>query len=447
MNFQKAAIALSIGASCFILSAQASPFAPEAKKELNLIDMETGYSFFDDASVDAKFRFVGYSRDSYRSGQTGHPDKAFYRQLQRRDSALSLWTNFESGWLWDSVGFDLGAYTTKVLESRGHDFMPKMWANNDVKSASKIGVANLKFRFGNEEMGMDGRVGRMTLNLPMVISEMDTALPETYEGIQLNGHYKMVSGYVAHMDSFSSEMSSSTDKLMPYGIETDAPIKFAGMTFGKQGETPVVGIHYGEQKDYLKKTMYTVEAGMPVGDNFVAAKLLYQDQEGGKYYRDGNHKADMVALNLMAQIGQDLTLLGGYSQVGDEPYDVYFSDGIYAMNNNTNMIWNDFTHGNMKAVSLGGIYSLASLGIEGLSVNTMAAYGWDADMMTFGETFNMYMPLTDDSAWEVAAGVTYEIFQGPMQGLWLHASYNRDGGGFGNHQGGRIIFDYTVKLF
>ncbi|CAM3801958.1 OprD family outer membrane porin [Parendozoicomonas haliclonae] len=457
MHFQKTIIALAIGAGLAAQPALANPFAADAKRNLDLINWETGNTFFDDASLDMKLRFVAYDRDSYRDNPPNMMGEAMYDSGERRDSALAVWLNYESGWLWDAVGFDLGIQGAKAFENRGFEESTQLWAKNDVTSAGKVGVANLKFRFGDEEARIDGRVGRMIANLPLISSDLEKAIPETYEGVLLNGHYGMVSGYMARFDGYSSEKSTNHEDLYVYvpgsvaNPQTkDIPLELAGITLGKQGVTPTLSFHYGNQDDYLKKYMVKLEAGMPVGENFVLGQFLYHKQEGGKLYGDkyapvADHKADMFAINLMAEVGQSLMLKAGYSQVGDDPYDLTFSNQILGLDNNTTLIWNDFNHANMKSVMIGGAYSLAGFGLEGLSLVAQGTYGWDAEIME-APTGGL-MPLTEDTAWEGVAGLTYEVFEGPLQGLWLNALYNRDGGGYYNHRGGRIMMDYTINFF
>ncbi|CAM3802067.1 OprD family outer membrane porin [Parendozoicomonas haliclonae] len=449
MRIQKTLIALAVGATFASQAALASPFAPQAKNDLDLINWDTGSSFVDDATMDIKFRSVTYDRDSYR-------DPSFKEGVpfaERMDSAVAVWADFQSGWLWDSIGFDLGVQGAYALANDGDFRTTQLWANNDTRNASQVGIANIKFRGGDKEAGYNGRVGRMMLNMPFAKSRNTHAMPETFQGAQVNGHYKMVSGYVAQIDGHSTHKTSGMNKTSNFYNTLKTPngadfqLDFAGLTLGQKGKTPTVSFHYGNQKDYLKKMAVAVEAGMPMGKgNFVSAQAVYQKQEGDKYYVQGDdHKAEMFALNLMVKVGKNLLIKGGYSQVGDEHYDIRFSDNIKSGLNNTTQGWSDFSHANMKAVSIGGSYTLTEFGLPELSLIAQGAYGWDADLMP--RKVGGFNALTRDYAWEGAAGITYEVFNGPLQGLWLTTSFQRDGGGYTHTQGGRIILDYTVKLF
>ncbi|CAM3736879.1 OprD family outer membrane porin [Parendozoicomonas haliclonae] len=459
MRFQKTLIALAISAGTIAQSATANPFIPEAKKELGALSFHTGSPFIDDASLDVKLRFVAYDRDSYRSPvnlPAGAPPtaKAMYSSAERHDSGLAVWADFQSGWLWDAIGFDITAYGAKALANDGNPDTIQLWEENHLSSISRIGQANLKFRFGNEDTGIDGRIGRMTLNMPMASSDMDSAVPEVFEGAVVNGHYKLISGYISRFEKFGMKESSNLNKMSAeYNFDPvtgtseykEIPLDMAGITLGKSGEMPILSVHYGEQQDYLEKYMVTAEAGLPIGNNFVMGQFIYHTQEGGKYYGIEDYKADMFAINLLGQIGDSLMLKGGYSQVGDDPYDISFTDGVLTLVNHTAMIWNDFNQANMKTVMLGGAYSLKSIGLDDVSLISQAAYGWDADVMEM--PMGGMMPLTEDHAWEGVVGFTYEVFDGPLQGLWLNATYNKDGGGYSNTQGGRVILDYTIKMF
>ncbi|CAM3801290.1 OprD family outer membrane porin [Parendozoicomonas haliclonae] len=463
MHFQKSVIALAIGASLAAHTAFASPLVSEAKRDLGTFDFDSGFALIDDASLDIKLRMVAYNRDSYNKPMNDFmkPAASMYTQAERRDAGLAVWADFQSGWMWDFIGFDISAQGAKALQNDGFAPTTQLWEHNDIDTISRIGVANIKFRGGNETLGFDGRVGRMIPNLPMIAPEMDSALPQVLEGALINGHYKMVSGYVARMEKAGHYQSSQMDKMgtdinvNPFtgvGEFKEIPLEMAGITLGKPGESANIGIHYGEQQDYLKKWMVKAEAGLPMGEeNFLIGSLVYHKQEGGKYYNPflggKNYEADMYALNLTGLMGDNLMLRGGYSQVGDEAYNVTFTNELYNRTNHTTMIWNDFNHAEMKSVMFGGVYKLSAFGLDDVSLLAQAAYGWDAKATMIPMPMNGLLPLTDDYAWEGVIGATYEVFDGPLQGLWLNVSYNKDGGGYSNTHGGRVILDYTVKVF
>ena len=225
----------------------------------------------------------------------------------------------------------------------------------------------------------------------------------------------------------------------------DIPLNLAGFTLGDETRGPTFSIHHAEQSNYLNKTMYQVQTGLPVNDNLLVFDAQYHQQKGGRYYVDPSHKTHLFALNMFAMIGDNFEGFAAYSQTGSKAYDHWFASDMFGYSNMTTSIWNDFTHANMKAVGAGGFYNLSDFGAKNLTLLALGSYGWNGEVMDFPT--GGLMPLTKDTAWEMAAGFTYEVFNGPLQGLWLNATYNRDGGGYSNHSGGRIILDYTVRLF
>lgn len=442
------AVAIS---SVLATQVQAGAFYAEAVRELDAIEWNTANPFIDDASFNLKIRTVGYDRRSYRSKDYSSQGKVMYTTGKKRDVALALWADFESGLLWDTFGIDLGMYGARKLEHVGNPMVPNLWSSPDMDGIGKLGVANLHFELGDETAGVKGRIGRMMVDSPMVKSKNDYAVPDTYEGFRLDAHSTWVSGYGAEYDKHSFYRSSGMDRV---GVDTgrgfkSIPLQMAGVTLGNNTRTPTFSVHYAGQDDYLTKTMYQVQMGMPVGDNFFLLDAHYHQQKGGKHYAGKeDHKANMLAINLFGMIGNFEGFVA-YSQVGKHAYDLWFTNDMFGFSNLTTHIWNDFTHGKMKAVSAGGYYNLADHGLENFTLLSQFAYGWNGTVMdTNGVPMHGgMMPLTRSNAWEGVAGVTYEVFSGPMQGLWLNVVYNRDGGGYYNHTGGRIMLDYTINLF
>lgn len=166
------------------------------------------------------------------------------------------------------------------------------------------------------------------------------------------------------------------------------------------------------------------------------------------YTGDSSHEADMLVLNLFGESEYTNSFIS-YSQVGDSAYDLYFTDRLFGTSSMTTQLWNDFTHANMKTIAVGSSYNLATHGFEELTLFAQGAYGWDGEVMdsNTAPVHGGLSPLTQSNAWEITTGASYEVFSGPLQGLWLYVVYNRDGGGYTNHSGARIALDYTISLF
>ena len=215
MTQQNSPLLLAVAISCALGPAEfarAGAFYPEAVKTLDAINWDSGHSFIDDATFDLKFRAVGYVRDYYQRGTPNSPGKQIYSDGTKRNAGLAIWADYQSGWLWNTVGVDLGLVGSQRIEHAGNRDIPNLWASGNMDGQGKLAVANVKFQLGDDETGLSGRAGRMTYDSPLVRSDMDYAVPETFQGISLNGHWNWVEGYYARFDKHSNYNSSSMDK-------------------------------------------------------------------------------------------------------------------------------------------------------------------------------------------------------------------------------------------
>ncbi|CAM3850626.1 OprD family outer membrane porin [Parendozoicomonas haliclonae] len=436
------ALAIALALSTGFVSANV--WYGEAQRETGLT-FNTGQSFIDDSSFTLTARSASYYREGYRDGRT--PISGFYSDdYHRKESALALYGDFQSGWLWGTLGFDLGVYGQKALLNTGNpENFGIFYKTNDVDDTSKIGVANLKFQHNfSETAGIHGRLGRMKVDwLPFFYGDTFAAMPTTFEGALLNGYWGRLSGYIARFTGHSHYKVAGMNRLQGGG--RDGELDATGLRWGNAWEGGLsLAVDYAEQNDYLEKTKYEMQYGFSQQESHIVLTASYLTQDAGRDYSDPNHDAKLV-YGEVAYSHSSLNSYLGISFAGDRPFDTYFTDDIFAATVRTVGLWNDFNQKDMTSVVIGGDYNLISYGLPRWTLFFNGIYGWGADKDT--PTPGATLPISSSRAYETASGFTYEVFDGPVQGLWLNTTWIRDGGGYYSHDGLRILLDYTLKVF
>ena len=422
-----------------LASGTASPnvWFSETANDLN-IETQTGYQIIDDASFLLTMRSAHFHRDSRKRIENSS------ERVRRRDWSLGGYADFQSGWGWGVIGFDLGLYGQHILSNRGTDFWNSFTRNNDADDTSKLGVANIKMHYDWDNAGVEVRAGRMKVDfLPFFYGDTFAAMPSTYEGVRADGYWNNVSGYAARFTGHSYYKNAGMSNIANPDGE-NANLDALGVRWQDAWSGGLsLAIDYAEQPDYLRKLNYEAQYGLAIDGGLLLLTGNVLTQKAGNTYEKPNHDARLVYGEAFWSKGR-LNSYAGFSYAGDTPFDTYFTDDIFAGTVRTIGLWNDFNQKDMKSMVVGGDYNLAEYDLPRWTVFFNGIYGWGAD--TNSPVYGYLLPISKSHAYEAATGFTYEVFDGPVQGLWLNTTWIRDGGGYNNHDGIRILLDYTIKV-
>lgn len=341
---------LLVAALAVLISAQvatAADIAPDAPDPIRA-------AFFDDATVTLHAR--SYLFDSSSDGESG-----------AAAWAIGGWAGYETGWIGDVLQFGVLGYTSQPLWSP-QDSEGSLLLLPDGSAISVLGQAYAALRYDGQVL----KLYRQSVDQPEVNPHDNRMVPNTFEGVTLDGSLGAFSYYAGFLTSMKTRDASD----------------FVNMA-------EVAGVDADEQM-YLGEVVLAPSAAVDARTAlYVVPNLLASSYSDGSWRLD---LADKNQLTLQGQfmvqtgIGEELltgpdltswvigfmadvshgglTLTAGYTANGTNdtwqaPYGMW--PGY------TNMLINEFNRAGEQAILLGASYDFADVGAAGLTAGLSVA--------------------------------------------------------------------------
>ena len=424
--------ALALAVSC--TGATASDDTPSEKKAFASKPAYTMVDFRSDMKRTAN--------DFFNGGRTWLKFRTMYHNKQIKNSTsdtkqlgLGIEANFQSGWLNDTVGLDLSAYTGQRLDGFGIEQQGTgsgMFIREgsrgiyNYKGYGKIGQAFVKVKWENP--GIDGsgnlRIGRQLLYKGLMGSSNSRLTPLTWNAAVADYNVYGTEIYGAYANGISQKNSSNFEAFSgSYG--GNSKIKYI-YTYGIKRQ-PVKGLGFeaalGEGQGYLRQWMgrlnytFDINRGIEVyaDAQYYQSKTLDEENIPNGRYKKTTHKdwdfnnrpfdldakAELINLNFMLSKG-DLSGWVSWQHTkapltnnsknrsgknflyGNGQYSNSLASNGYSANNAWIGIPNYvgmFTYDGMRSYQLGARYHWDKLGFPGWYTSLVHTYGSGANRL------------------------------------------------------------------
>ncbi len=424
-------------------------------------------NLFEESQLDLKLRNAYFNSDGKNT-----PEDKTKRRIRQWGQGIQL--NYKSGYMWDVLGFDVSYFGGFKLDGgRGNttgDLLHQTNSNDDnlknrdLHDYNKIGVANVKARFGDDDVNAMIRGGRMLQDNPIMASSSSRLTPSSFEGTSLDADFYGFDVYYSYLtrqsirnknsfQSFENGAGKKIDDIQVVGFNYEFDM---GLGFE---------VAYGKAKDYKDRGMgelyyvYDIQPGVALkfdgqyhwvkGDS----KKLYDhpyaslsSPESIEKYADGkNYESSLYNLNVEL-VYHELTAAISYTQVKDAYFDYYMD----AHDHGTATFWtsreiSDFNHEDEKVWQASLVYDFAQF-MPGFKAGMTYTKGTDAYSATTNKK--------DGKEWERDVVLSYDFQQESLKGLSLSYQYNvwrnNDYEAFGGSRGRddhKVYLDYKVALF
>ncbi len=384
-----------------------------------------------------------------------------------RETGFGLWTHFRSGYLYDVIGFDLGTNGGRVVASPGTG--SKLAPHDGRQNMSRLSIANVKLRFGDEDRHIGLRHGRMQLDLPHFMRDPHEWLMDyQYKGTMVSGKWDSLEVYGLDLKGYSETNQEDF-------IDIDDVSYFQKADFNS---TYSLGADYksdyGNLKaettwsdNYMRTNILQVETGLPLSmlgmdvpegrDQDYMLVLLgshsWQKAEGDFENKFGmalpDHKS--TATDIVLGLQYDALFVGvGALKVGNDGF--YnagvgrWGGGMIDLLSDETLI-NEWDNANQTTYSLAIAYNWKNFGLDGLNTSMIHSRAKDIDMDQVLANGDVSYYLTGkDSYEETIFEVKYAWTEGPLSGFTA-----RIAGGYETNQaeleGFGIFLTYDAVLF
>ncbi len=373
--------------------------------------------------------------------------------------------DFQSGFAWDVIGFDIAAFTAIEMAENGDSghpneiaFSSKNKGYSEDYSGDKSGIslykAAAKFKYGP----VWARAGYIQPTGQTLLAPHWSFMPGTYQGAEAGAAFDYGdSGALSFSYMWTNEYKA------PWHTETDK--------FYQNDKTTRVDYLHSIGAKYDFKNDLVLEAAFGQAENFMDqyfAKASYKFDVVGsplttsyQFYgaRDQINNgtindiydgtAWLQALTLGYKIGQvDLRLEGTYVRAeGQQGYFLQRMTPTYASSNGRLDVWwdnrSDFNANGEKAIFFGAMYDLSNWDLPGWSVGASTVYAWDAKPSTWALVDGVKTDVESNKIKESAYSLDamYTVQDGRLKGTLMklhftqydnHSDIPSWGGGYGN---------------
>ncbi|MGY0217759.1 OprD family outer membrane porin [Endozoicomonadaceae bacterium StTr2] len=426
-------------------------------------------TLFDESQLDLKLRNAYFNNDGkhVQKGQTK-------RRVRQWGQGIQL--DYTSGYMWDVLGFDVSWYSGLKLDGgKGNTNTDLLYKTDSGKMQdySKIGVANIKARFGDDDVNMLIRGGRLTQDNPIMASSGSRLTPSSFEGGSVEADFYGYDVYYSYLTKQSERNKNGFEKFVSKkkdasGKEMElCDVKILGF---KHEFDMGLGFEfaYGEAKDYKKRSsnevyyVHEFEPGVSLkldgqyhwmeGNTKKKYDLGYasfgKPEDQAKYAKGKNYESRLYNLNAEL-VYQQLTAAVSYTQTKDGFFDYY----MHNQDHGTGTFWtsrtiSDFNHENEKVWQASVAYDFMQY-LPGFKAALTYTHGEDA--------YNRPTKKDDGKEWERDVVLSYDFQQPALKGLAFSYEYsvyrNNNNGSTqkaleGNSRDDhRVYLDYTVALF
>ena len=349
------------------------------------------------------------------------------KQGKLDQSGSALWLQFESGYFYDVIGFDLG-FQGALKHTKEDESSKLIIASQDDDSYSRLSSARLKLRYGSEDLFAKAYYGRYSN-----ADETDYLMDETDEGFGFSAHYTdfSLSYDVSHATAGNTESELQ---------ERDTPEQTIALAY--QSDVGKASITREMTKDVVTNDAFSAASGvplsflgLPVASENLTDYLLIAQVDYATETQDATPDAKLNQYEIMlATKLRGLTIAASYNQAGED-------GGADVANLVDKALINDYDMPGQTTIT----YALALEGemikLPGLSVSAVYLDSKNVDMtvvptsykLTGDESFTEFLVDTKYSFSEdsflnglmLRAVVGKETNQANVSGYGLYVEYNR----------------------
>ena len=440
-------------------------------------------SFIGDSTLETKAKVNIYdikgAYDSEIFELLGEPVKTS-NEISMEEIGVSLWGNWQSGYLFDVLGVELGYLAagpnlyndgyTKAQFNIGAWPVGKMSnpygrfyeGSSSDKLIGKLGNANAQLRVGDNDNFAKLSVGRFTPTVFNLLHRPDYiygALHDVYEGAALTGElnwsWGMVQPWFNYFTGFSNMHSTKTLRFKDDLID--------GKDFGSFDEIYNIGYHsetdyfvssasYSVAPDYQRNGIIELYTGIPLsylsgdtsGDPSNILKFLVKyGMEEGTGPLNSSHKTDVVEFGVGIDTG-DFDMLVGVSKIGDESFRGFQTQDGYKAGGGT-AVWGDlavfnaFDLAGQNTFFVFGGYDLDNVGFQKWRIQGIAAMVTETDRSKLNPMQKVLVAQEDYT--EINLELSYNhLGEGLGYRILVGADTNMKGLGVG------LFFEYNTDL-
>ena len=440
-------------------------------------------SFIGDSTLETKAKVNIYDiKGAYDSEifKIGNRPVKTSNEISMEEIGVSLWGNWQSGYLFDVLGVELGYLAagpnlyndgyTKAQFNIGAWPLGKMSnpygrfyeGSSSDKLIGKLGNANAQLRVGDNDNFAKLSVGRFTPTVFNLLHRPDYiygALHDVYEGAALTGElnwsWGMVQPWFNYFTGFSNMHSTKTLRFKDDLID--------GKDFGSFDEIYNIGYHsetdyfvssasYSVAPDYQRNGIIELYTGIPLsylsgdtsGDPSNILKFLVKyGMEEGTGPLNSHHKTDIVEFGVGIDPG-DFDMLVGVSKIGDESFRGFQTQNGYKAGGGT-AVWGDlavfnaFDLAGQSTFFVFGGYDLDNVGFQKWRIQGIAAMVTDTDRSKLNPMQKVLVAQEDYT--EINLELSYNhLGEGLGYRILVGADTNMKGLGVG------LFFEYNTDL-
>lgn len=440
-------------------------------------------SFIGDSTLETKAKVNIYDiKGAYDSEifEIGNRPVKTSNEISMEEIGVSLWGNWQSGYLFDVLGVELGYLAagpnlyndgyTKAQFNIGAWPLGKMSnpygrfyeGSSSDKLIGKLGNANAQLRVGDNDNFAKLSVGRFTPTVFNLLHRPDYiygALHDVYEGAALTGElnwsWGMVQPWFNYFTGFSNMHSTKTLRFKDDLID--------GKDFGSFDEIYNIGYHsetdyfvssasYSVAPDYQRNGIIELYTGIPLsylsgdtsGDPSNILKFLVKyGMEEGTGPLNSDHKTDVVEFGVGIDTG-DFDMLVGVSKIGDESFRGFQTQNGYKAGGGT-AVWGDlavfnaFDLAGQSTFFVFGGYDLDNVGFQKWRIQGIAAMVTDTDRSKLNPMQKVLVAQEDYT--EINLELSYNhLGEGLGYRILVGADTNMKGLGVG------LFFEYNTDL-
>ena len=362
--------------------------------------------------------------------------KAVKKNGEVKQSGTSYWFEFESGYLGDIFGFDLGYQgTTQFFNKADGVFL----IEGDDTQHNRLSTARAKIKIGDEKRHVSIKYGRGRNERLHFGREQELYFfDKMYGGLELSLKRDDLDVYALSFDEYGHfKRSAKVKKAKDYQHHKKANFKRINSVGFEY--TP----EYGElkfantwTKDYMNTSSIEVSTGIPLSylgadipndklmDYLLVFQVNYDWQDAKKDFVNEygkalpNHDSTNYEIMIGAQLDNALFAVSLAQNGKNGFYETGMQSGDRTSSLRDEALINNFNAPNQKVITFVTSYNGKNIGLPGLDLSAIVFHSTDIDMERVLESGNVGYYLTGQSQFtESLFEARYKIQEGKLEGL------------------------------
>lgn len=376
----------------------------------------------------------------------------------------SLWLEFESGYLFDLVGFDFG-YQGGV--KTWNESLGTLILKPDDDGYERISTARAKIRLGNEKRNISAKHGRGVINRMHFGRDPDEyLLDKTYEGTEISAKWDSYQLYGVSVTGIGEVTNSDIREAKDFKHYQKAGFDSTdSLGFEYKSDYAQFKMAHSWSDNYMNTTSVRANSGVPIawlGADIADEKLLdylllfriaynWQSAEKDFVTKYGVEMPDHDSVNYEFMLGAKLDnvfFAASMNQVGE---DGFYKTGMGSGGSADVLIgWsliNEFDLPNQKTYTFIVSYNGKDINLPGLDLSAAIFHSRDIDMGAVLASGNIDYYLTGDSEFtETLFEARYAIQEGALEGLSFRGVMGYESN-HANLLGYALWIEYNQELF